>query len=263
MKGQLLKMQTKLEDTVQYHLPIGDELIAMNPLIGKKISLKFEGEIYCLSTGQKIKKSYNQGFSYKAFMSLACCDICIVKPNLCHYHKGTCREPEWGEKNCMAPHIVYLANTSKVKIGITRKSQIPTRWMDQGASFALPILECKDRYTAGLIEAEISKQMSDKTNWRDMLKGVLQEEDLEAHREDIYEQFADLLDDMNAEDLEDPVVKINYPVEQYPEKVSSLSFDKKPLIEGTLMGIKGQYLILDTGVLNIRKHQGYQIELTY
>ena len=135
--------------------------------------------------------------------------------------------------------------------------------MDQGASFALPILECKDRYTAGLIEAEISKQMSDKTNWRDMLKGVLQEEDLEAHREDIYEQFADLLDDMNAEDLEDPVVKINYPVEQYPEKVSSLSFDKKPLIEGTLMGIKGQYLILDTGVLNIRKHQGYQIELTY
>ena len=263
MKGRLLKMQTTLEDTVQYHLPIGDELIAMNPLIGKKITLNFEGDIFCLSTGQKIKKSYNQGFSYKAFMTLASCDICIVKPNLCHYHKGTCREPEWGEKHCMAPHIVYLANTSKVKIGITRKSQIPTRWMDQGASFALPILECKDRYTAGLIEAEISKQMSDKTNWRDMLKGVLQEEDLEAHREDIYEQFADLLDDMDAEDLEEPVVEINYPVEQYPEKVSSLSFDKKPLIEGTLMGIKGQYLILDTGVLNIRKHQGYQIELTY
>ena len=242
---------------------MGDELIHMNALIGKKISLKYEGNIFCLSTGDKIKKSYIQGFSYKPFMSLACCDICIVKPNLCHYHKGTCREPEWGEKNCMAPHIVYLANTSKMKIGITRKSQVPTRWMDQGASYALPILECKDRYSAGLIEAEISKHISDKTNWRDMLKGVLEEEDLEAKREEIYEDFADLLDDMEAEDVEDSLTEIKYPVEQYPEKVSSLSFDKKPLIEGTLWGIKGQYLILDTGVLNIRKHQGYEIELNF
>ena len=219
MKGTLLKMKTTLDRPVTYKLPIGDELVEMNPLIGKNITLKFTGNIYCISTGEKIKKSYNQGFSYKAFMSLAACDICIVKPNLCHYHKGTCREPEWGENNCMIPHIVYLSNTSKVKIGITRETQVPTRWIDQGAMEALPILRCKDRYSAGLIEAEISKHLSDKTNWRNMLKGDFEAEDLEAKREGIFEDYADLLDDMDAEDLDEAPIQITYPVEEYPEKV--------------------------------------------
>ena len=260
MEGQILKMKTELGKVVNYKLPLGEHLIDMNPLIGKKITMSFEGNIYCISTGQKIKKSYNQGYSYKAFMSLAACDICIMKPNLCHYHKGTCREPEWGEKHCMAPHVVYLANTSKIKIGITRLTQVPTRWMDQGAVEALPILQCKDRYSAGLIEAEISKTMSDKTNWRDMLKGVFEQEDLIAKREFIYEEFSDLLDDLDADDLDETPLKISYPVNEYPTKVTSLSFDKFGTVEGTLMGIKGQYLILDTGVINMRKHQGYHIK---
>lgn len=259
--GNILKMKSKLTSPVTYELPIGDKLLNMNELIGKKIKLSFEGQINCLSTGEKISKSYNQGYSFKASQKLAACDLCIVKPELCHFADGTCREPEWGEKHCFQPHIVYLSVSSHLKIGITRESQVPTRWIDQGASFALPILKVTDRLTSGLIEKEIAKSMSDKTNWRKMLQNDVQEIDLEQARERIFEDFANLLDDFEAEDLEEEVVEIHFPVNEYPEKIKSLGFDKNPEIEGVLNGIKGQYLILDCGVLNLRKHQGYFITI--
>jgi hypothetical protein len=261
VSGNILKMRTSLSSPVKYELPIGDELVDMNSLVGKKIKFSYEGQINCISTGEKISKSYNQGYSFRASQKLAACDICIVKPELCHFADGTCREPEWGKANCFIPHIVYLSVSSHLKIGITRETQVPTRWIDQGASYALPILKVNDRLTSGLIEKEISKTMSDKTNWRKMLQNDVQEVDLEQAREDIFEEFADLLDDFDAEDLDEEVVEINYPVNSYPEKVKSLSFDKLDEIEGELQGIKGQYLILDIGVLNMRKHQGYFLTL--
>ncbi|ATH09548.1 hypothetical protein BIY24_12255 [Halobacteriovorax marinus] len=254
-------MKSTLENPVQYKLPIGDELIGMNEFIGKKIKLSFDGQINCISTGEKISKSYNQGYSFRASQKLAACDICIVKPELCHFADGTCREPEWGEANCFQPHIVYLSVSSHLKIGITRESQVPTRWIDQGASFALPILRVEDRLTSGLIEKEISKSLSDKTNWRKMLQNDVTEVDLEQERENIFEDFADILDHFEAEDLDEEVIEIEYPVNEYPTKIKSLGFDKNPVIEGVLNGIKGQYLILDCGVLNMRKHQGYFITL--
>lgn len=261
VSGNILKMKTNLESPVKYELPIGDELILMNDFIGKKIKLSFDGQINCISTGEKISKSYNQGYSFRASQKLAACDICIVKPELCHFADGTCREPEWGEANCFQPHIVYLSVSSHLKIGITRQSQVPTRWMDQGATYALPILRVNDRLTSGLIEKEISKTLSDKTNWRKMLQNDVDEINLEDAREGIFEEFADLLDDFDAEDLDEEVVQIDYPVIEYPEKIKSLGFDKMSEIEGTLNGIKGQYLILDCGVLNMRKHQGYFITI--
>ncbi len=261
VSGNILKMKSTLENPVQYKLPIGDELIGMNEFIGKKIKLSFDGQINCISTGEKISKSYNQGYSFRASQKLAACDICIVKPELCHFADGTCREPEWGEANCFQPHIVYLSVSSHLKIGITRESQVPTRWIDQGASFALPILRVEDRLTSGLIEKEISKSLSDKTNWRKMLQNDVTEVDLEQERENIFEDFADILDHFEAEDLDEEVIEIEYPVNEYPTKIKSLGFDKNPVIEGVLNGIKGQYLILDCGVLNMRKHQGYFITL--
>ncbi|WP_372652252.1 DUF2797 domain-containing protein [Halobacteriovorax sp.] len=261
VSGNILKMRTTLESPVKYELPIGDELVLMNDLIGKKIKLSFDGQINCISTGEKISKSYNQGYSYRASQKLAACDICIVKPELCHFADGTCREPEWGKANCFQPHIVYLSVSSHLKIGITRQSQVPTRWMDQGATYALPILRVEDRLTSGLIEKEISKILSDKTNWRKMLQNDVDSIDLEDARERIFEDFADLLDDFDAEDLDEEVIQIDYPVNEYPTKITSLGFDKKPVIEGVLNGIKGQYLILDCGVLNMRKHQGYFITI--
>lgn len=266
MEGNILKMRTKLrsekEDVVQYYLPMGDEQVYMNELIGKNIRLEYKGQINCIATGEKIKKSYGQGYSYKAFISLASCDTCIVKPELCHYDKGTCREPKWGEENCFIPHYVYLAVSSHVKVGITRHTQIPNRWIDQGASYALPILKVNDRKTSGEIEVEIAKSFSDKTNWRKMLMNEVADEDLESLREQIYDDFADIFDDFDAEDIEDDITHINFPVMKYPTKVKSMGFDKNPIVEGKLVGIKGQYLIFDSGVINMRKHQGYYLYLS-
>ncbi|EQC48734.1 DUF2797 domain-containing protein [Bacteriovorax sp. DB6_IX] len=262
-KGNIRKMSTELVDSkALYHLPMGDDRVDMNALVGQKLKFEFKGQINCIHTGEQIKKSYGQGYSYKSFITLAQCDTCIVKPELCHFHKGTCREPEWGEKNCFIPHYVYLAVSSHVKVGITRHTQIPTRWIDQGASYALPILKVDDRKTSGEIEIEIAKNFSDKTNWRKMLMNEVADEDLESLREQIYDDFADIFDDFDAEDVEEDITHIEYPVLEYPTKVKSLGFDKNPIIEGTLQGIKGQYLIFDTGVVNMRKHAGYHLELT-
>lgn len=263
--GNILKLKTKhsASNGVEYSLPIGEELIPLNDLIGKQIKLEFTGTINSIESGRKIKKSFAQGYSWEEFITLPQCDKCIFQPELCHYSVGTCRDPKWGEKHCFQPHIIYLANSSSLKVGITRETQVPTRWMDQGASFALPILKVKDRYTSGLIEVEIAKKLGDKTNWRKMLKGDIDSIDLLKIKAETLKEFAGLISKYEAEVLEDQLYTFEYPVESYPNKVSSLGFDKKSIIEGKLLGIKGQYLILDSGVLNIRKHQGYEINLEY
>lgn len=257
-------MVTSLKDgKVHYSLSLEDKIIDLNRSLGKKVVLKHTGDIHCIATGEKIKKTYNQGYSYKAFMSLPECDICIVKPELCHFDRGTCRDPEWGKQHCFQPHILYLAYSSGVKVGITREHQVPTRFMDQGALYALPILKLNSRRDSGVLESEIAKEMSDKTNWRKMLQAPDESFDpfeLVELRDEIYENYGDLIDELEALDLDSEVMTLSYPVLEYPTKIKSLGFDKTPEISGKLMGIKGQYLILDTGVLNMRKHQGYFVE---
>jgi len=267
--GNIQKMVTSLSLPVEYHLPIGDQLVNMNELIGTSITLTHSGEINCIACGRKTSKSYNQGYCYPCFQSLAQCDMCIMKPETCHYDKGTCREPEWGEEHCMRDHFVYLANSSGIKVGITRGSQIPTRWMDQGASQALPIFKVKNRLISGLLEVVLKNHVSDRTDWRKMLKGEPELKDLAVVRDElvaISEREITALDkklgDGGMQFLDnEKIVDINYPVETYPTKVSSLNFDKTPEISGILNGIKGQYLMLDKGVLNMRKFGGYKIEL--
>jgi len=267
--GNIQKMRTQLNQTVQYHLPVGDELVDMNALIGCHIKLTHTSEINCIACGRKTKKSFNQGFCYPCFQSLAQCDSCIIKPEKCHYAEGTCREPQWGEKNCLADHFVYLANSSGLKVGITRGTQVPTRWMDQGATQALPIFRVKNRLTSGLVEVIFKNHVADKTSWQKMLKGVSEPQDIQARRDDLFlqcetdiKELANTLDSDAIEYLDsEETININYPVTNYPEKVKSFNFDKTPEVSGTLNGIKGQYLILDTGVLNMRKFGGYQLTL--
>lgn len=260
--GTIRKMKTSLVDGIaQYTLPLGDHDVFMNDLIGKEVNLTWNKKIFDIYDGEQIKKSYGQGYSYKNLITLARCDTCIVKPELCHIDKGTCREPEWGQENCMIPHYIYLSLTSGVKVGITRHTQVPTRWIDQGAVKAILVAQVDDRKTSGLVEVEIAKEMADKTNWRNMLKGVYEDQDLELLREQIYDSYGDLLDDMGAEEIEEDAIEISYPIESIPEKISSMSFDKTEVIEGKLTGIKGQYLIFEKGVINMRKHQGYDITL--
>jgi len=266
-QGTVRKMQTKLENPVQYALPLGDELIPVNSLLGQKIELMFKGEIQCLHCGRKTSKSFSQGYCYPCFQQLAQCDICIVKPEQCHYDQGTCREPEWGVAHCMQAHIVYLANSSGVKVGITRQTQVPTRWIDQGAVQALAIMRTKSRYIAGLVEVLLKEHVSDRTSWQKMLKGNNAPIDLLAKCDQLIEickeGIAGIQGKFGQDAVEmlreDKVQEISYPVHEYPVKVKSFNLDKVPEASGRLMGVKGQYLIFDTGVINIRKYGGYGI----
>ncbi len=262
-------MITTLDTPVQYHLPVDDEQIDMNVLIGQTLKLNYSGEIHCVACSRKTSKSFNQGYCYPCFKKLAQCDSCIIKPELCHYTEGSCREPEWGEQHCLQDHIVYLANSSAVKVGITRGTQIPTRWIDQGASCAMPVFRVKNRLLSGRIEVIMKQHISDRTDWRKMLKGRPDEIDLTRKRDQLFELCEKEIKQLISEVGDDAVTvlhaetptQIEFPVNHYPEKVSSLNFDKTPEIKGVLNGIKGQYLILDSGVLNIRKFGGYKIQL--
>ncbi|MGF1694577.1 DUF2797 domain-containing protein [Vibrio lamellibrachiae] len=266
--GTLKKMSTSLEGTVSYRLPVGNELVELNPLIGKTITLTHTGNIFCSACGKKTKKSYSQGHCYVCMRKLASCDMCIMKPETCHYEQGTCREPQWGEENCMVDHFVYLSNTSSIKVGITRHTQIPTRWIDQGATQGLPIFKVKTRYISGLIEIELAKHIADKTNWRTLLKQDGEDLPLEERFaellplvQDKIEEIKQQFGDDSIEILSGDIVPIHYPVTQHPTKIVSHNFDKNPEVTGSLQGIKGQYLILDTGVINIRKFSSYEVEL--
>jgi len=266
-QGNLQKMQVELAAPVNYELPLGNQLVALNPYLGQKINLCYSGFINCVHCGRATKKSFNQGYCYPCMIKLAQCDRCIVSPETCHYHAGTCREPEWGEQHCMRKHYVYLANSSGLKVGITRAENIPSRWIDQGAVQALPVLAVESRYQSGLAEVLFKQHVADKTNWRTMLKGQVEEMDLTRSRDELLDRLAPDISalqqrfGLQAIQLCDirQQTEIEYPVLEYPVKVASLNFDKTPLIEGILLGIKGQYLILDTGVLNIRKFSGYKI----
>ncbi|MCV6605915.1 MAG: DUF2797 domain-containing protein, partial [Porticoccaceae bacterium] len=192
-------------------------------------------------------------------------------PEKCHYHQGTCREPEWGEQFCMTDHIVYLANSSGAKVGITRVNQVPTRWIDQGAVQALPILRVATRQQSGLVEDALRQHVADRTNWRAMLKNDVVDVDLITRRDELFElcktELAELTERFGLAAIQPidniDVVGIDYPVLEYPTKVTSFNFDKTPVVEGKLMGIKGQYLMLDTGVINIRKFTAYNITVNY
>ena len=268
MIGSLQKMTSELQQPVQYQLPTGDQLLPINPLIGKTVEIHYTGQIFCIHCQSKTRKSYNQGYCYPCFIKLAQCDMCIMKPETCHYAAGTCREPEWGDKFCNQTHIVYLANSSGLKVGITRQTQIPTRWIDQGAVQALPILQATSRHISGLAETVLAQHVSDKTSWQQMLKMQAKPVDLSAKRDELLNLCADelaaLKQQFGATALqpftEAQAIDISFPVDHYPTKVKSFNFDKSPEVAGVLQGIKGQYLIFDTGVINIRKFTGYEVE---
>jgi hypothetical protein len=268
-RGGLAKMRAEHDAPVTYRLPVGDAEIDMNPLIGRRLALRFEGAIHCVACGRKTNKSFNQGYCWPCFQKLAACDACIKSPERCHFHEGTCREPEWGERNCMTDHVVYLANSTGVKAGITRASQVPTRWIDQGAVAAVPFARTATRQQAGFVEVLLKEHVTDRTQWQRLLKGPPEAEDLVAVRTSLLERCAPGLDDLRerfglqaiqAADDATPFA-IDYPVTEYPAKVKSLALEKLGEVEGELLGIKGQYLILSSGVINIRKYTAHEVEV--
>lgn len=267
--GPIEKMKTQLKTAVAYELPIGEQRLDMNALIGQTVNLKYTQTIACTHCGRHTKKSFAQGYCYPCMMSLAQCDSCIMSPEKCHFAAGTCREPEWAETHCMVDHIVYLSNASGLKVGITRGTQVPTRWIDQGAIQAIPVLKVATRHLAGLAEVLFKAHVSDRTSWQKMLKNEVSPLDLPAERDRLLTLLAPELQGLDPHQAglvnlitDAETLHIQYPVSEYPKKVKSFNLDKEPEAQGTLMGIKGQYLIFDTGVINLRKYTGYHLAVS-
>ncbi len=269
MRGYIRKLVSEHVDPIQYYLPLDEERLHLNPLIGSRIALTHTGNIRCSNCDRVSRKSYSQGYCYPCFKKLPQCDLCMMSPDRCHFSQGTCRDESFGERFCMQRHIVYLANSSGLKVGITKSENIPTRWIDQGAVQAMPIAVTQSRQIAGHMEALLKQHISDKTQWQKMLKSEDIHVDLEAARQELLSTVGSDLDPLlqqfgpSAYELvaDQEITTIQYPVSAYPTKVVSLSFDKTPEIEGLLLGIKGQYLIFDIGVINIRRFGAYEVEV--
>ena len=259
-EGVLTKMQTENGSPIQYYLVFENDFLNVNQLLNKKISINFL-RYQCLNCGLQ-KKIYRQGFCYDCFFEAPQAAAWIINPELSKAHLGIeDRDLEYEKSVQLKPHIVYLANSSSVKVGVTRKTQIPTRWIDQGAHEAIEIVEVPNRYLAGIVEVALKDHVSDKTNWRMMLKNDLKDEDLVDWRNNlkqfIPEEAAEYYLENNSE------TNLQFPVLRYPEKPKSLNLEKNPFYEGVLKGIKGQYLIFeDDTVFNIRSNEGYVVGIT-
>ncbi|QKG80914.1 DUF2797 domain-containing protein [Tenuifilum thalassicum] len=267
MKGVLRKMKFENEGgeyqvKPSYYIELEEGMLKMNDLVGQSIGLRYQHEIYCISCGKKIKKSYGQGFCYPCFIKVPEAEECVLRPELCRAHEGIARDIKFAEENCLVDHFVYLAWTGGLKVGVTRYHQIPTRWVDQGATYAIKICKTPNRYSAGIIEEELKAILSDKTAWQRMLK------DREEVPKDFLAEKAKALEFLNGKGFdyrpeEDIVYTITYPKVETLQKIKSLNLDKVDFIEEKLIGIKGQYLIFESGtVFNVRNHTGYLVEFS-
>lgn len=259
-EGVLTKMQTELGNPIHYYLVFENSFLNLNQLLDKELEISFQG-YQCLNCGKK-KKIFRQGFCYDCFMSSPAAGDWIMKPELSKAHLDIeDRDLEYEKKVQLQPHIVYLALSSEVKVGVTRKTQIPTRWIDQGAVQAIPIVEVPNRYLAGIAEVALKSQFADKTNWQKMLKNEVPPVDLIQERlragtflpNDVQEYYSYQHPDL---------IDLHYPVLTYPKKVTSLNLEKSPIYQGKLSGVKGQYLIFQDGtVFNVRTFEGYVVKI--
>ena len=261
-QGIISKMSAEYLNPIQYQFLVGDSRISMNSLMNKKISLKWLGKVECVC-GRISTKFYRQNFCYQCYWNAPEASPSIFKPELCTADLGIEeRDLEWEKAFQLRSHYVYLSNSSGLKVGITRKNNELTRWIDQGAVQGVVIAEVPNRRLSGLIEVELKKVISDRTNWRKMLSGPPSFIDLNKQYSICVAYISNDLNQFLVPD--NKVTEINYPVLVYPKKIVSTNFQKTSTIEGKLLGVKGQYLILDNDrVFNVRSHQGYIIEFSY
>ncbi|MBD77392.1 MAG: hypothetical protein CL840_00460 [Crocinitomicaceae bacterium] len=279
MQGSLRKMTVSLCDQsgVLYSLPLNgnkERAVPINELIGKPITITATGKINCVSCGADTKKSYHQGYCGECAASLPECDSCRVSPEKCHYSQGTCRDPKWGEEECLTPHFVYISFTSGYKVGITRGKNVPSRWLDQGALVATPIFEVRERLLSGVVEDAFREHVSDRTNWRTMLlsDAAPSDEEFKAHVAQLMALMKPAIDKLQLQYGADAIkltpidpVRPDYPIGERPmQKLSGThNFDKQPELSGVLHGVKGQYLYVGQSVVNIRKFAGYEVNLSF
>ena len=257
--GVLTKMQTEFLNPIQYYLVFKNDFIHINQLLNKEISITFKGE-ECLNCHLN-REIYRQGFCKSCFFDMPSAGDWIMRPELstAHLDKED-RDLAYEKKVQLQPHIVYLANSSNVKVGVTRKTQVPTRWIDQGAHEALEIVEVPNRYLAGITEVALKAHVADKTNWRKMLKNDIEDESLTNWRENLKQYIPEEAATFYIAHNEE--TQLHFPVNKYPEKPKSLNLKKQGNYSGKLTGIKGQYFIFeDNTVFNIRANEGLVVDL--
>jgi hypothetical protein len=257
----LRKLSARSGDTVEYTLATADGPLALAPFIGAHFGLRATGRLTCTGCGRDVKKFYGQGFCFPCFRDAPEASECIVRPELCRAHLGEGRNVDWEVAHHATEHVVYLSRTAGLKVGVTRSTQIPVRWIDQGAVAALAVARTPYRQLAGLIEVDLKRSMADRTNWQAMLRQVEPEPDALLQ---LRNELPGLLrEDLHTYLLPDAMPEVlRYPVLHYPAKVVSMQLAKEPLVEGRLIGIKGQYLMWEDGrVLNVRNHSGYHVTL--
>jgi Protein of unknown function (DUF2797) len=257
----LTKMSSNYENPVKYYIKTENEPLLINNYLDCLIKIEFTGEINCICCGKKINKTFGQGYCFNCFTTSPETEECVFRPELCRAHLGIARDMEYSKVHCLQDHFVYLALSSDIKVGVTRSSQIPTRWIDQGANTAIKIAKTPNRYTSGLIEVSLKKYVPDKTNWRLMLTNNTSSiQQFETTLDFIKSVFPGELKEylLNNE----KTISFEYPVIQYPGKVKSVDLEKEKIISGILKGIKGQYLLFDDGkVINLRKYTGYIVNI--
>lgn len=259
-QGVLRKMQTEFLNPIQYYLVFEDNFLNVNQLIDKEITISFKG-YECLNCA-KPKKIFRQGYCYDCFMSSASVGDWIMRPELSTAHLDVeDRDLDYEKRVQLQPHIVYLALSSEVKVGVTRKTQVPTRWIDQGAIKAISIVEVPNRYLAGITEVALKNHFSDKTSWQKMLKNNVPDADLIAERNTVLQWLPEEVKPYFTE--EQKLYNMHFPIHNYPTKINSLNLEKSPLFTGKIIGIKGQYLLFDDGtVFNVRSSEGYVVRIS-
>lgn len=258
--GALSKMRTAMADPIQYYLMLDNDFIQLNDFVGREISLQYSGTITCFC-GNEVTETYRKNFCRDCFFTKPEASLTIMKPELSKAHLGIEeRDLEWEKKMQLQPHVVYLANSAGLKVGVTRDSQVPTRWIDQGAEQAIVLARTSNRYEAGTVEVHLKDTISDKTPWQKMVQGYVPEVDLVAAKHEVLKYLPDELSQWAEQD--DEIYQMKYPVEEYPTKVKSINLNKIPEVKGVLKGIRGQYLLFEGGgVLNVRSHEGYRVTL--
>lgn len=258
-QGTLKKMETNWANPIQYYLLFDEGVIHVNNLINKTIAITHTG-YQCLNC-QKEKKIFRQGFCFDCFTSSPAVADWIMKPELSKAHLDIeDRDLDYEKRVQLQPHIVYLALSSEVKVGVTRLTQVPTRWIDQGAIQALPIVEVPNRYLAGITEVALKAHFADKTNWQKMLKNDISHSDLLQEKLNLKQWLPNEIQPYFVENSK--LYDLEYPVLNYPVKVVSLNLDKTPNYEGKIIGIKGQYLLFeDNTVFNVRTFEGYKVKI--
>ncbi|MCZ6711393.1 MAG: DUF2797 domain-containing protein [Gammaproteobacteria bacterium] len=263
IEGTMQKLIVSNDDPVSYALALGKQSNAqlpLNPILGSALEIRFLGSISCQFCESPTLKSYGDGYCYSCFSRLARCDLCVLSPDRCHYHKGTCREPQWGDAFCMQPHIVYLANSSGPKVGITRAGYEVGRWLDQGARQALPIMAAATRRDAGIVEVALAEHLPDRTDWRRLVSREATQVDLIELREELKTKMPVVPAGVTW--IDERPLTFNYPVIQYGHRLKRLRLDEEPVISGNLIGIKGQFLLFEHGVFNVRQHTSYHVRVT-